>query len=312
MNSTSPAFGISRGRSKVKISSHSNNHHYTPPVSKQQTQSQPHAKTTSPKIIQNINPNVLKAPIGDLHSSLYSRGQVGDIVFNSTNRMMYYNNGSEWVPMSGSDSDRSSVTSDTPKDNPNGPGEDLTISSGCGCTRDGRVHLQSGNEDRVVIGDIVTVMSDLSVEGAIKRKIDTCLATQMGKFEDGGKTSQLIGFDESDQESIKDEQTDGETEEPTVEDHLDDTIDPYLSEISFENTACRVNASVVLKGGQMITGDIINPHITKNTIMSATVSTDSGVPLVWFGKNGDGTVKMHLRCLEGELSELVVFISIEN
>lgn len=241
--------------------------------------------------IENISPHVLKVPIGDLNSVVYYKGNTGDLVLNSSDYLLYYNNGSEWVPIN-----RGSGSLETPEET-TGVGIDVKLSSGCGGVRDGILKLQSGCEDKILVGENVEVECDLILKGGVKRSVVNCTATQIGSF---GAASDLIGFDQV--------EVDLDLEKVDEED-----IEPYLSEVEFTGHVCRIDASVVLCARQSITGELVNELITENTVLTATVSTnDSGVPLVWFGKPDSGKVNMHVRCLHAELSDIRINVTIEN
>ncbi len=129
----------------------------------------------------NIIENTIRIPIIDLNNYLSSEEQVGEVVLNILDGLLYYHNSLRWVPLEVKQHLVTSESTDlslSAKDNPPSVGGNVEISAGKGGIDDGEIYFNIGGERAVTINK----NGDLVVENSTKCKIDRAEITTL---EDG-------------------------------------------------------------------------------------------------------------------------------
>nr|QBK87956.1 MAG: hypothetical protein LCMAC202_03170 [Marseillevirus LCMAC202] len=292
---------------------------YVPPFGIKSLGQQPQNSIPIPGLTQHPE-SAIKIPIIDLHNN--SQGQVGDIVLNSTDSLLYYHIGRQWIPLAIMDNATESlvylenIVIKAPNsgniclvagNNAPAVGGNVHISAGQGGFADGEIYLDIGGDRALSIektadvtvnaGNLVVKSGNLELKAA-----GACINCQIARTE---VTAVVVQDHQSlsDHEDHEQEQESGSSGPATI----------TIPEATLNGMTGILTVNLELCSGEKISGVVHNELLREDSWVNVTcVGSDDGVPHVWLSNPQNNSVTYHIYCLAGELNRIELHFDVRN
>ncbi len=312
-----------------------------------------------PRSIPDVVENTVKIPILDLQNRAQSgQSQIGELVLNQQDSLMYYYTGHQWIPLAVMDMETHQITEllsqlinlennrnviiEAPNSgnirlvagtNSQGVGGHIHISAGQGGLADGEIYYDVGGDRALTIkktsdvsvnsgnlhvdnGDLVVKSGNLELEDPA-----ACINCNVARAEITAVTVQnrqpqtSLEADDGVPPPSPTERGKASRVDTDVQDDAVDTDDPIvtLPEATLNGMNGILTVNLELKEDESLSGQVRNGLLQEDSWVGITVvNSGSGVPYAWIDAPQDGSVRYHIRCLNGELSRVQLHIDVRN
>lgn len=326
VKSNAPSFGMRGGHRSSNNGSHTTKH----------------SGNSGPKVpppmglkLHHVPQEDTKIPITDLSKN--SDGHVGDIVFNTSDSLLYYHTGHQWIPIAIMDletrntAERLStlMTIDdediffcapnneniniTAGNNAPGVGGNVLLSAGQGGLDDGTIYLNIGTDQALTIHESTDVTVDsgnftVTRGDCVVKNGNLELHDPVGMFICNiarATASQTVDDTDTDSDTASDDDT-------KTTDHHTKTVYSTVDTLVMNCMTGILTLKVELDSGNEITGIVQNNVVQANSWINITPVCASGCPLVWVNSVNDGEFTYTTSCAAGNITELQLHFEVRN